>query len=122
MLNYERCVQAIVHALIMRELGEEDIEGRTAIVSGFVLTTQKEMPDYAGWAIRLLTLLLDLRTYPGTWRPFHASALPVQLKQLEAWQASRLGFLRSTISFYSALTTFGVYSEIYGEKRAKESR
>jgi hypothetical protein len=116
MLSHEQRVRAIVNTLILRDLGEEDIERRTAIVSDFVLTTQRGMPDFAGLGIRFLTLLFDMCAIPASMRRFHNSALPVRLKQIDTWQSSRLGFLRSTISFYETLTVFGIYSDIYGKE------
>jgi hypothetical protein len=115
MLNRDRCVRAIVETLVFREWGEHDLEKRVASATTFVLATRQAMPDFAGLGIRILTLGFEVSVLARQLRPFHACAPHIRARHIASWQNSRIGAFASLINFYAALTTFSVYSDIYGQ-------
>ena len=89
--------------------------GAQASVARFLLATHARMPDYLRLPFVVLTLAFDLWAVPIAGRPFHRLPHESRMRQIRAWQASRLGVRRDLIKFYETLAVFGWYAEVYGQ-------
>jgi hypothetical protein len=89
--------------------------GAVASVARFLLATHARMPDYLRLPFTLLTLAFDLWPVPSAGRPFHRLPHAGRVRQIRAWQGSRLGVRRDLVKFYETLAVFGWYAEVYGQ-------
>ena len=110
--SFEKCVGAIAETMIGQQAPWPSKESGK-IVTGFLLETHSKMPDYLRLAFRVLVVVFDMWSYPASGKPFHRLDIARRTRQLDGWEHSRLGSQRTLIVFFRALTTFGLFSEIY---------
>lgn len=113
----DRTIIAMVDSLIEEVRPETDSDQR-AMICAYILATVSAMPDYFRLAFQCLALLFDWWSVPRQGRRFHSLDATRRLRQIAAWRCSRLGFRRSFIAFFATFTTFGLYSEVYGQDYA----
>ncbi|MBO9518180.1 MAG: hypothetical protein J7493_08950 [Porphyrobacter sp.] len=92
-----------------------------AVVCRYVRDTVEVMPDYLRLGFRWLAVLFDWWSVPLRGARFHRLSLTHRRSQVAAWRASRLGFRRSMIAFYTTFTAFGLYSQVQDDDDGVET-
>lgn len=109
--RFDEAVEAIVRALLQEHEG--DGAGELAPqVAEFVRGQQTRMPDYSRGPLRLLTLALD--TWPllfGYGRPLRRLTPEMARVVLATWRAGWPAARRDLVTFYEALSVFGLAAE-----------
>lgn len=86
-------------------------------VAKFLLATHARMPDHLRLAVRCATLALDAWPLPTSRQPFHRLPPIARNEQIARWEMSRIGPIRSVMTFYRRLATYAVWAAHYEEQR-----
>jgi hypothetical protein len=115
-LSFEGAVRSMAAAMTASAIRPGDAQPSSDEVAAFLLATHERMPDHLRLAVRWATLLLDAWPIPTSRLPFHRLPAAARDGQVSKWQASRLGPVRSIMTFYGRLATYAVWAAHYEQR------
>jgi len=121
-LSFENTVRSMAAAMAASAIRPGDAQPSGEEVAAFLLATHARMPDHLRLGIRCATLLLDAWPIPTSRLPFHRLPPIARDRQVSSWQRSRLGPIRSVMTFYGRLATYAVWAAHYEQRERVGAR
>ena len=116
-LSFDGAVRSLAVGMAASAISPNNEQSSGGEVAAFLLATHARMPDHLRLAIRCATLALDAWPLPTSRRPFHRLPPITRNEQIAQWEKSRIGPIRSVMTFYRRLVTYAVWAAYYEEQR-----
>jgi hypothetical protein len=116
-LSFDGAVRSLAVGMAARAISPNSEQSSDEEVAAFLLAIHARMPDHLRLAIRCATLALDAWPLATSKRPFHRLPPIMRNAQIARWERSRLGPIRSVMTFYRRLATYAVWAAHYEEHR-----